>query len=86
MEQDPERAAAMLLGLGDACVLDVDAVHCPSWHASVVLEGTEEFEQPRPLTFGRATLLVWMLRRFRCENGACPVQTFVEEVPPLSPA
>lgn len=103
MEQDPERIAAMMLGLGDSRVLgvgeddegllvevetplDVDAVRCPGCGASVVLDGTEELEQPRPPTFGRATVLVWMLRRFRCENAACPVETFVEEVPPLRPA
>ncbi len=103
METDPERAAAMLLGLVDAHVLgvgeddeglvvevetelDPDAVRCPSCQAPVVLDGTEEREQARPPTFGRATVLVWVLRRFRCENVACPLETFVEELPPLTRA
>ena len=103
MEQDPERVAAMMLGIGDSRVLgvgedddgllvevetalDVEKARCPTCQESVVLDGIEELEQPRPPTFGRPTVLVWMLRRFRCENAACPVETFVEEMPPLSPA
>jgi transposase len=103
VEQDPERAAAMMLGLGDSRVLGVgedadgllvevetslqiDEVRCPTCHGSVVLDGTEELEQPWPPSFGRPTVIVWMLRRFRCENTTCPVETFAEEVPPLSPA
>ena len=103
MEQDPERVAAMMLGIGDArvlgvgeddegllveveTVLDVDAVRCSRCHGSVVLDGIKEHEQPRPPTFGRPTVLVWMLRRFRCPNAACSVETFVEDVPPLSGA
>ena len=103
MQQDQERMAATMLGLGDSRVLgvgeddegllvegetalDVDVVRCPTCDASVVLDGTEELEEPRPPPFGRPTLLVWMLRRFRCLNADCSVETFVEEVPPLSGA
>jgi hypothetical protein len=103
VETDPERVAAMMLGLGDSRVLviggddkglvveaetklDVDAVRCPGCHASVVLDGTEELEQERPPSFGRATVVIWRLRRFRCENASCPVEIFVEDVPPLRPA
>ena len=99
MEQDPERIAAMMLGIGDArvlgvgeddegllveveTVLDVDAVRCSRCHGPVVLDGTKELEQPRPPTFGRPTVLVWMLRRFRCPNAACSVETFAEDAPP----
>lgn len=66
--------------------LDFDGVRCPGCNASVVVEGTDQVEQSRPDTFGRPTVLVWVLRRFRCEEGTCPVGTFVEEVPPLRPA
>lgn len=103
MEQDPERMAAMMLGLAGARVLgvaeddegllvevetelDPDEVRCPCCHGSVALEGTEEREQERPATFARPTVLVWLLRRFRCENESCPVETFVEELPPLRQA
>ena len=101
VEQDPERIAAMMLGLGDARVLgvgedddgllvevetklDIDSVRCPSCQASVVLDATVEFEQSRPVTFGRPTVVIWILRRFRCVNATCQVETFVEEVPQLS--
>ena len=103
MEQDPERVAAMLLGLGDSRVLgvgedddgllvqaetklDFDTVRCPGCHGAVVVDGTEELEQPRPDTFGRPTVVVWMLRRFRCADPTCSVETFVEDVPPIRTA
>jgi hypothetical protein len=66
--------------------LDVDKVCCPTCHGSVVLDGTEELEQTWPPSFGRPTAIVWMLRRLRCEDGACPVETFVEDVPQVRPA
>jgi hypothetical protein len=66
--------------------IDVDAMRCPSCHGSVLFEGTQELEQTWPPTFGRATVIVWMLRRFRCENGACAVETFIEDVPEIRPA
>ena len=103
VEQDPERAAAMMLGLGDSRVigvgedddgllvevetsLDVDMVRCPGCYGTVATDGTEELEQTWPPTFGRPTVIVWMLRRFGCDNATCPVETFVEEVPLISPA
>ena len=103
VEHDPERAVALMLGLGDSRILgvgqdedgllvevetslDVDKVCCPTCHGSVVLDGTEELEQTWPPSFGRPTAIVWMLRRLRCEDGACPVETFVEDVPQVRPA
>ncbi len=103
METEPERAMAIMLGLGDGRVLGVGeddeglvaevetgldpaTVRCPHCFGPVVADGIEEREQERPPTFGRATLFVWMLRRFRCENAGCPVGSFVEELPPVKPA
>lgn len=65
--------------------LDPNEVRCPRCQLPVVLDGTEEFEEERPPTFGRATVVIWMLRRFRCEDTECSFETFTED-PPLSPA
>jgi hypothetical protein len=104
VEQDPERAAAMMLGLGDSRVLgvsededalfvevetalDVTQVRCPGCSSVVVLDGADEVERPGPgQFFGRWVTFSWRVRRFRCPNAECKVETFSEEVPQVSGA
>jgi hypothetical protein len=66
--------------------LDPGVVCCPACGSSVVLDGSHEVEQDGPAVFGRPAVLIWRLRRFRCENASCATDTFVEELPPLTKA
>ena len=92
----------MLLGLGDYRVLgvgeddegllvevetplDVDAVRCPNCGTSVVLDGTEELgiAAPHLRTSDGARLDAPPLP---LRERRLPVETFLEEAPPLRPA
>lgn len=86
---------ARVLGVGEdeeglvaevETTLEVDAVRCPRCGSAVVLDGTEESEQLGRPVFGRPVTFFWRLRRFRCENGSCGLETFREEAPEISGA
>ena len=67
--------------------LDIAQVRCPGCSLAVVLDGVDEVERPGPgQFFGRSVMFSWRVRRFRCTNHSCAVETFLEEVPKVRPA
>lgn len=95
METDPQRMAALLLGLKDVVVLDVEedpsglrielerlevATRCPLCGGPGRVSGrVSEDRQGLPM-FGRPTLLSWKLRTLRCETSGCDGR-WSEDVP-----
>lgn len=95
METDPQRAAAVLLGLKDVTVLGVEEDNsglrielerhevgtcCPRCGGSGRLTGRVSENRQGLLMFGRPAVLSWKLRTFRCETASCD-GSWREDVP-----
>ena len=88
--------AAAMLGLSGVRVLaaeedesglrivlepETPAVNCAACGRQGVIAGVETEEQPGLPAFGRPSLLVWQLRRWRCVNPSCDAPEWTEQVP-----
>ena len=86
METDPQRMTALLLGLKDVVVLDVEedesglrielerqevATCCPLCGGAGTVSGRLSEDRQGLLMFGRPTVLSWKLRTWRCETPGC---------------
>ena len=95
METDPQRAAAVLLGLKDVTVLGVEeddsglrielerhevAARCPLCGGAGEVSGRLSEDRQGLLMFGRSAVLSWKLRVFRCETPGCG-GSWSEDVP-----
>ena len=99
MESDPQKMAALMLGLKGAAVLDtredesglwieieLDAkdVSCPVCGRAATVTGSTNLERRGLPVFGRPSVLSWRLRRWRCSSPACSGGEWLEEAPGVS--
>ncbi len=101
MEVDPTRVCELLVGLGDVEVLGVDddvglplGVHirrraprpdCESCGGLLWSNGEREVELVDLPAFGRAVVLVWHKRRWRCPASGCSAGAVTEQDPAIAP-
>ena len=100
MEVDPARVCELLVGLGDVEVLGVDdeagvplrlhvrcrtsRLDCEACGGLLWSDGEREVVLVDLPAFGRAVLLVWHKRRWRCGASGCAVGTVTEQDPEIA--
>jgi hypothetical protein len=95
VETDPQKMAALMLGLKGAVVLDTGEddsglwieielegqdVSCPACGLAATITGSTSVERRGLPVFGRPSVLSWRLRRWCCSDPACG-REWLEEVP-----
>ena len=101
MEVDPIRVCELLVGLGDVEVLGIDdeageplRVHvrrrasrpdCERCGGPLWSDGERLVELVDLPAFGRAVVLVWHKRRWRCGGSECAAGTVTEQDPAIAP-
>ena len=99
METDPNRMAALMLGLPDVHVLKVeedsmvrrvemetaaDVAHCPSCGDLAAPRDRRTVQQVGRPVFGRTPLITWKVRGWQCTTSNCPTDSWFEEIPAVA--
>jgi transposase len=96
METDPDRTAALMVGLPEARVLEVtedsSGLHieietaeeeaiCRQCGETAVRGGTRVMERVGLSIFGRPSMFAWRVREWACEHPGCPAGSWLDEIP-----
>jgi transposase len=96
VETDPQKMAALMLGLTGVVVLEAredrsgvwievepeaKPVSCPACGRPAAITGSESVERRGLPLFGRPSVMSWRLRRFGCSDPGCGSGEWLEELP-----
>lgn len=99
METDPNRMAALMLGLPDVHVLKVeedslglrvevetaaDVAHCPSCGEPAAPRDRRTVQRVGLPVFGRTPLITWRVRGWQCTTSDCSADSWFEEIPAVA--